>query len=226
MIIVPRFSKSDTRSLTDQLVAYARLVTNDENSFDMIEVFTTQMSQLFASLSRVLDRESEHLQEERIGRELVLTQHEQLTDQLEQQLTGFVALLRAILRSAQEDARFLTRHRDSIAQLFLEGDLRVEFLESAQKSIDVENRFLSALRFLEQIHKRSNALIKDLRKLRSSFDDERQGEKVLALLESCRMRADALHEQCRDLSIHIPGLRDMDAASARKLGMLAKSMRA
>lgn len=223
MIQVKRFSKSDDRPLTDQLVSYARLVTNDEQSFNVVEVFASQMTQLFASLERILTRESEHLIEEHIGFELILTEHEQLTAQLERQLTDFVSLLREVLRSAEKDERFLRRHRDSIAQLFLEGSLRIEFLESAEHSIDVEKRFVSALTFLDDVRKRSQALVKDLRKLHESLEAGKSDEKTLALLESCRMRSSKLNEQCHGVATHIPGLRDLDARSARKLGMLAQA---
>ena len=225
MITVSRYT-FDGRPLTDQLIAYARLVTNDEQSFNVIEVFASQMSQLFADLSHLLDRESEHLLEEHIGWELYLKQHELLTDQLDSQLTQFVSLLREVLRSAEQDARFLKRHRDSIAQLFLEGSLRVEFLETAERSIDVEKKFVASLEFLEDIRKRSQALVKDLRKLFTMITSDRpNAEKTLALLESCRMRAEKLHEQCHGISEHIPGLRSIDASQARKLGMLAQSMK-
>jgi hypothetical protein len=208
------------------LISYARLVTNDEQSFNVIEVFASQVSELFASLASLLDRESEHLLEDHIGWNLFMQEHEKLTEQLDHELTEFVSLLRAVLRSAHEDQRFLTRHRDSIAQLFLEGSLRIEFLESAEKSIDVEKRFVSSLEFLDDVRKRSVALVKDMRKLLEMFASERvKPEKKLAMIESCRLRASKLHEQCLGLSEHIPGLRDIDASEARKLGMLAQTLR-
>ena len=215
--------KPDDRPLTEQLASYARLVQNDEQSFNVIEVFARQMTELFGSLARVLDRESEHLSDEHIGWDLFLSQHVQLTDSVERQLSDFVALLREVLKAAEQDERFLRRHRDSIAQLFLEGSLRVEFLESAERGIEVEKRFVSTLSFLDDVAKRSKSLVKDLRRLHDLLEAGKRDDKTLALLESCRMRAEKLNEQCREVSVHIPGLRDMDAQSARKLGMLAQA---
>lgn len=214
------------KPLTVQLDEYARRIVNDRQSLNMLEVFVSQADELFARLAALLDRESQAIGSESISWSIMRQEHDALTDRIGSELSDFVSLLRTILRTAQDDERFLRRNRDAIASLFTEGELRVAFVESAQSSIDSESRFLKSLEFLEDASKRTRTLVHDLRMLAAALENEKSDhDKTLALLESCRMRAVKLHEQYQGISEHIPGLRDVDAKQARKLGMLSRSLR-
>lgn len=192
----------------------------------MLEVFLGQMEDLFGSLARLLDRESKRFTEGGVSWSVMEKEHAQLEKRLSSQLTEFVDFLHTILRLAQQDERFLRRNRDSIASVFSEGEPRAAFLESAEMSIDDERRFVESIGFLADLRKRSAQLARDLGRVADAFGSEKpkEREKTLALLESCRMRAEKLHEQVRQVEGHIPGLRDLDAQQARKLGMLARSL--
>lgn len=199
---------------------------NDHQSFNVLEAFLGQMEELFGSLARLLDRESKRFEEGGVSWSVMEKEHAQLTARLDSQLTEFVGFLHTILGLAQKDAAFLKRNRDSIAGLFSEGETRARFLESAEMSIDDERRFVGSLEFLADLRKRSQQLAKDLKKVSDAFDSDKPKErdKNLALIESCRMRAEKLYEQVRQVESHIPGLRDLDAQQARKLGMLSRSL--
>ena len=226
----PLISGKTTASVQDQLKLYAERVVHDRHSIDVLEAFLAQMSTLFNNIYKILYSEANAaagIAENKPVQGIVqlISQHNDLREQLSRNLSEFIVFIKRIMDLAQGDDKFLKRNKKLIASMIAEGQEHDMFLKSADTGIEDEEQYLKALKYLEGLRKSASKLIKDLDKIKQILEDasskNKMSEKNVALIESARFSAEAMLKKINEIEKYMPGLRNLDADSARTLGMLS-----
>ncbi len=227
--MVKIISGKNDKSLQEQLIEYAERVVHDRQSINVLEAFLNQMESLFNDLSTLLYKESNLAAgiiegKSTINWSVISKEHDDLRLKLSKNLNDFIFFIKRVVSLAKDDKKFLERNKSLIANM-LSPDKRELFLKNAETGIKNEDEYLKVLNYLESLKKDSELLIKKIDRvkevLEKAVDKESITEKEVAFIEETRFKSKELLEKIRKMEEYIPGLRDLDADSAKTLGMLA-----
>ncbi len=227
--MVKIISGKNDKSLQEQLIEYAERVVHDRQSINVLEAFLNQMESLFNDLSTLLYKESNLAAgiiegKSTINWSVISKEHDDLRLKLSKNLNDFIFFIKRVVSLAKDDKKFLERNKNLIANM-LSPDKRELFLKNAETGIKNEDEYLKVLNYLESLKKDSELLIKKIDRvkevLEKAVDKESITEKEIAFIEETRFKSKELLEKIRKMEEYIPGLRDLDADSAKTLGMLA-----
>ncbi|MFT4308955.1 MAG: hypothetical protein ACMXYL_00500 [Candidatus Woesearchaeota archaeon] len=216
-------------SLQEQLRVYAERVVNDRTSMNVLQAFLDQMADLFSSINDILFKESNLIVGIQDGKStiswsVIAKRHDEKRYLLSKNLDDFIFFLKRILVLAKEDARFLKRNKDLIAGMLSANEHKTTFLESAEASISSEEQFITTLNYLTSLKKDTDRLLKDMDRCKSivekAIDTQEVSSKDISFVEMTRFKAHRLMEEVGRIGSYVPGLRSLDAESARTLGML------
>jgi 3-methyladenine DNA glycosylase Tag len=221
--------KSDM-SLQEQLRIYADRIVNDRTSMNVLQAFLEQMADLFGNVNDLLFKESNlvagiHEGKSTISWTVVVKKHDNYRYLLSKNLDDFIFFLKRVIELAKQDARFLKRNRALIARMFSMDEPKRKFLESSQASISSEEQFITTLDYLATLKQDTNRLLKDMDKVKAivekAIETQKVSNKEISFLETTRFNAHRLMEEIGRIESYVPGLRSLDAESARTLGMLS-----
>ncbi len=227
--MVKLISGKNDKSLQEQLIEYAERVVHDRQSINVLEAFLNQMDSLFNDLSTLLYKESNLAAgiiegKSTINWSVISKEHDNLRLKLSKNLNDFIFFIKRVVSLAKDDKKFLERNKSLIANM-LSPDKKELFLKNAETGIKNESEYLKVLNYLESLKKDSEILIKKVDRvkevLEKAVDKESITEKEVAFIEETRFKSKELLEKIRKMEEYIPGLRELDADSAKTLGMLA-----
>ncbi len=227
--MVKIISGKSEKSLQEQLIDYAERVVHDRQSINVLEAFLNQMDSLFNKLHSILFKESNLAAgivegKSTINWSVISKEHDEVRMKLAKNLNDFVFFIKRVISLAKDDQKFLERNKSLIANM-LSPDKRELFLKNANTGIKNEKQYLEVLSYLESLKKDSEVLIKKLDRVKEilerAVDKETISEKEISFIEETRFKSKELLEKIQKMEEYIPGLRDLDAESAKTLGMLA-----
>ncbi len=227
--MVKIISGKSEKSLQEQLIDYAERVVHDRQSINVLEAFLNQMDSLFNKLHSILFKESNLAAgivegKSTINWSVISKEHDEVRMKLAKNLNDFVFFIKRVISLAKDDQKFLERNKSLIANM-LSPDKRELFLKNADAGIKNEKQYLEVLSYLESLKKDSEVLIKKLDRVKEilerAVDKETISEKEISFIEETRFKSKELLEKIQKMEEYIPGLRDLDAESAKTLGMLA-----
>ena len=221
--------KSDL-SLQEQLRVYAERVVNDRTSMNVLQAFLEQMADLFSNVNDLLFKESNIVAgvmegKSTISWSVLSKKHDNYRFLLSKNLNDFLFFLKRIVEKAKEDERFLRRNKNLIARMFPLEDHKKQFLESAESSISSEVQFITTIDYLGTLKRDADRLLKDMDRAKDivekAIEKQKVSSKEIGFLETTRFHAHRLMEEIGRIESYIPGLKSLDAESARTLGMLS-----
>ena len=226
----PLISGKSTASLQDQLKLYADRVVHDRHSIDVLEAFLSQMEELFNNVYKVLYAEANAAASIVEGKPVkglvqLISEHNRLREQLSKNLDEFIVFIKRIMDLAKDDEKFLKRNKKLIASLIAEGQQKDMFIKSADTGIEDEDSYLKSLKYLDGLRKDAAKLIREMDRIKQMLEDasskKKINEKKVATIESARFSAEAILKKIKEIEKYLPGMRNLDANSARTLGMLS-----
>ncbi len=187
------------------------------------------MDSLFNQLSTILYKESNLAAgivegKSTINWSVLSKEHDEVRMKLSKNLNDFIFFIKRVISLAKDDKNFLERNKILIASM-LSPEKKDLFLKNANTGIQNEKQYLEVLSYLESLKKDSEVLIKKVDRVKEilerAVDKDFISEKEVSFIEETRFKSKELLEKIQKMEEYIPGLRDLDANSAKTLGMLA-----